>query len=350
MNIVNSTKKYYVGYSIVWSVIFFAHAIVLFTGFGLSLSISLKDALISNGLYFILGLSLWYPTKFLVFEKSTTFKVVTNHSAAAIVSTLIWVFSTTYLVNTWSNDNAEFEKFLRGSIPWRMGLGLIYYTILVTINYLLIYYQNFHETLTKESKLNALVKETELKTLKYQINPHFIFNSLNSISSLTMLDPKKAQTMTIKLSEYLRSTLSSNEKQMIYFRDEINNIRNYLAIEKVRFEDKFEFVEKVNAECSEIKVPSMILQPLFENAIKFGVYEATEKILLELSCEQTNNFLKIVVKNEFDESIQNKKGEGIGLTNIRNRLSLIYGRDDLFKTESKEQIFTATIYIPLFSS
>ena len=139
-----------------------------------------------------------------------------------------------------------------------------------------------------------MVKEAELKSLKYQINPHFIFNSLNSISSLTISDPQKAQEMTIKLSSFLRSTLSKNEKQKSKLSEEISNAKLYLDIEKVRFDDKFEFIEEVENACKDMEVPSMILQPLFENAIKHGVYESLEKVTIKMKCFSEKEYFKII--------------------------------------------------------
>jgi len=148
--------------------------------------------------------------------------------------------------------------------------------------------------------MKTLVKEAELKSLKFQINPHFIFNSLNSINSLTMSDPQKAGAMTIKLSDYLRFTLSKNEKQKSKLKEEIDSTKLYLDIEKVRFGDKIEYVEEIQKKCLDVQVPSMILQPLFENAIKHGVYESLDKVGIKFSCSLNGDYLKVVVENEFD--------------------------------------------------
>jgi LytS/YehU family sensor histidine kinase len=201
--------------------------------------------------------------------------------------------------------------------------------------------------LLKEAELNALVKDAELRSLKYQINPHFIFNSLNSISSLTLSNPTRAQEMTIKLSSFLRGTLSKNEKQKNKLSEEINNAKLYLEIEKIRFEDKLEFTEEIGEECGSIEVPSMILQPLFENAVKHGVYESTEKINIILRCKHENEYIRITVENNFDPDAIPKKGAGIGIKNIQNRLKLIYNQDNLVKVEKGSTTFKVNIFIPV---
>ncbi|MDZ7765092.1 MAG: histidine kinase [Melioribacteraceae bacterium] len=236
---------------------------------------------------------------------------------------------------------------MNSSIIWRIVIGLLFYTILVAVNYLMIYYNNFREKLEQESELNTLVKEAELRTLKYQINPHFIFNSLNSISSLTISNPDKAREMTINLSIFLRGTLSRNETQTTKLADEIKNVKLYLSIERVRFEGKFELLEELSDECSNVEVPNMILQPLFENAIKHGVYESLDLVTINLICRREKDYLRITVSNNYDKESASRKGEGIGLQNIRNRLQLIYNRDNLLRVKRTENEFIVDVFIPL---
>jgi two-component system, LytTR family, sensor kinase len=126
--------------------------------------------------------------------------------------------------------------------------------------------------------LKSLVKEAELHALKSQINPHFLFNSLNSISSLTMTDPLKAQEMVINLSSLMRYSLKHDQVDKVPFSEELKNNQLYLQIEKVRFGNKFNAVFDIDDKCLNANIPNMILQPLYENAIKYGVYEATEPV------------------------------------------------------------------------
>jgi LytS/YehU family sensor histidine kinase len=167
------------------------------------------------------------------------------------------------------------------------------------------------------------------------------------MSALTVINPEKARSMILKLADFLRYTLASNEKQTTTLNEELKNIRLYLEIEKIRFEDKFEFTENINNDCLNIKVPSMILQPLFENAIKHAVYEALEKVELNISASLKDLFMEIKVENNFDGMVSAKSGTGIGLTNIKNRLELIYNRKDLIIINKEKNIFAVTIYIPL---
>jgi len=210
----------------------------------------------------------------------------------------------------------------------------------------IVYYENFKAKVKKEGELKALIREAELHALKSQINPHFLFNSLNSISSLTMSDPAKAQEMVINLSSLMRYSLKHGQNETVSFGTELQNIKLYLSIEKVRFGRKLQPVFKVDEHCYQGVIPNMILQPIFENAIKYGVYEATEpvEILTEATC--SNDALEISVTNSYDPGVRSKKGEGIGLRNIRERLQIIYGNSALLKIKDNRKNFTITLTIP----
>ncbi|MBI1938452.1 MAG: histidine kinase [Ignavibacteriales bacterium] len=333
-------------YAIIWFCVFVIHSAVSVFVLDLSLYSALIDSLVFNSVYFFLGISLWYTVGFNSLENYSSLKIFVNHTAAAIITSGLWIFVCWFITSKILANEKIYLEYLYQSLVWRFVIGVLFYSIIVSIYYVFIYYTNFQQKLLKEAELNTLIKEAELKSLKYQINPHFIFNSLNSISSLTISNPAKAQDMTIKLSSFLRSTLSKNEKQKSKLSEEISNAKLYLEIEKVRFDDKFDFIEEVEKECGELEIPSMILQPLFENAIKHGVYESLEKVVIKMKCKPEKDFLKITVENNFDPEAVSRKGEGIGIKNIQNRLKLIYNQDNLVYVEKLNGIFRVNIFIP----
>ena len=122
-----------------------------------------------------------------------------------------------------------------------------------------------------------------------------------------------------------------------------------MDIEKIRFGDKFTYTEEIGDGCGDLEVPSMILQPVFENAVKHGVYESIEPVKIHLKCEEQLDFMKITVTNNYDEEAVPHKGEGIGMTNIQSRLRMIYNQDNLLKFSKNNSLFTVTIFIPLDS-
>ncbi len=305
------------------------------------------DSLVYNFLLLVFGSSLWFAVKYSISSSSKLSRILMNNLAAALTLSIIWTFTGYFILKYLLIDSPKYLVFLKTSIIWRLLIGTLIFSTISLFNFFLIYYNNYKDKLIEEAELNRLVKDSELRTLKYQINPHFIFNSLNSISSLTMSNPASAQEMTIKLSNYLRGTLSKNEKQFVKLSEELKNVKIYMDIEKVRFPEQFEYIENINSNCSEIEVPNMLLQPVIENAIKHGVYESLDKVTINLDCGFENNYLKILVANNFDPTSRNKKGKGIGLQNIKNRLFLIYGQKELLTTKSEKNIYTATIYIPI---
>lgn len=332
-------------YLIAWLLITLNHIMVLNLLLNVRFDYAVFDAIVHNVLFMILGLSLWYPSIYLSIDKNKILKTISNHVAGGIITTIIWVYSG-YFILSQTIDDKNYLSFLNNAVYWRGNIGLMFYLVTVVFYYVAYYYKGFKEKAQNEAELKSLVKEAELKTLKYQINPHFIFNSLNSISSLTITNPDKAREMTIKLSSFMRKTLSGNESQMTRLKDEVDNSRLYMEIEKIRFEDKLEYVEFFDEDCRKINVPNMILQPLFENAIKHGVYESTEKITISFACKKENGYLKISLQNNFDPEGVSRKGEGIGLKNIKNRLKLIYNEDNLLTSDKLENLFTVNIYIP----
>jgi len=223
---------------------------------------------------------------------------------------------------------------------------MFYYSLFILVYYVVVYYQDIQTKIKQEANLKTLIKEVELNALKNQINPHFLFNSLNSVSSLTITSPQKAQEMIIKLSEYLRYSLSNEEQQVTTLKRELENIQLYLEIEKIRFGDRLNFQFNCGEKELLAKIPAMILQPLFENSIKHGVYESVETINVVLRSQLIGGELKISLTNDFDPEAKKTKGEGIGLKNTRERLFLIYKMNDLLKMKKSENIFTIELNIP----
>src|SRR5690554_725672 len=334
-------------YLLIWLGVLISYQANVSLGIGLELEYALTDNLLINAFLPGLGISYWYSAKYISFENNSVIKIFLSHLFGGIFITAIWLAVGYYLVISVAGFSPVYADFFLDILPWRIVIGILYYFLFNAFYYLIIYYSSYQERIVKESELKNLVIQADLKSLKFQINPHFIFNSLNSMSALTVTNPEKARSMILKLADFLRYTLASNEKQTTNLNEELKNIRLYLEIEKIRFEDKFEFVENVEEECLKIKVPSMILQPLFENAIKHAVYEALEKVTLNLSAKLKDGFMEIKVENNFDGNGSSKSGTGIGLTNIKNRLELIYNRKDLIEINKGNNIFSVTIYIPV---
>jgi len=334
---------YYTG---LWIIIAVTHTCVLYFFQNVDLDIAITDSLIFNALFGAIGLSTWYVVRYNDISDQGFFSILINHLAALALCVSVWLSAGYYILTSIFEDRVGYFAFMNSSLVWRAISGVLFYFLLVLIYYLIVYYKNLQEKMLNEQKLNILVKEAELNALKSQINPHFLFNSLNSISSFTITDPEKAQDMVIKLSSFLRYSLGLDEKQKTTLKNELNNCRLYLDIEKVRFGEKLEFSIEVADEIKDLMLPNMILQPLFENAVKYGVYDSTDHVIIDVKCRREDEFLVVAVRNNFDPDSKIKRGEGVGLKNIRSRLNLIYNRNDLLKINKKENIYESSLYIP----
>ncbi len=236
------------------------------------------------------------------------------------------------------------------SIPFeffiRFVVALIFYAIIAMFYYLVYFLRDIQEKELQEEQLQSLLKEIELKHLISQINPHFLFNSLNSIHSLIISDTDKAAEMLVKLSEYFRYSLKNGKKQFQKLEEELNNCKRYLNIEKIRFENRLKIIFDVEEECFNYEIPSMILQPLYENVIKHAVHEAGSIIEVYTKISTDEDFMSICISNNIEKNTVSAKGEGIGLQNIRQRLNRIYGNKQDFIIKKTKDNFKVVILIP----
>jgi len=345
-NPILSNQRSFYSYLAIWTVVLICHALMLWLTEQMIFTTALVDALVSNLLYAAIGLGLWFPAFFGKSENEKFISSIINHLASLLVTIGLWLGLTYFLLMSVFNGNDAYIAFLQKSMPWRAGIGVLYFEVIILVYFLFIFYQNYKEKLVKESELKALVKESELNSLKSQINPHFLFNSLNSISSLTMIQPAKAQEMIIKLSDFLRYSISNKEEKLTPLSEEISNINRYLDIEKIRFGKRLSIKQHVEPACLQLKLPGMILQPLVENAVKYGVYENTEESVVTIACSCNASALSISISNEYDPDFIYKKGAGIGLRNIRSRLHIMYGRDDLLFIRKDHRTFEVKVLFP----
>ena len=329
-----------------WLFLALGQALLYYFAYGSFVNVSIIDAILSLLIYSGIALSLWYPFSFFNLEKSKPFSLILNLAAIGIISVALWILISKWITLLFLPDRNVYQQYWDVTLPYRIGTGLFVYLLVILTYFLFISLTNLSEKKAREAKLESLVKETELKMLRSQINPHFLFNSLNSVSSLTITDPEKARDMVIKLSEFMRYALSKKDEQPVSLRSELENLRLYLDIEKVRFGDRLSTEENIDEECFEIKMPVMILQPLYENAIKHGVYESTESVRITTKARITDGHVEIIISNNYDIAPSSRRGTGTGLLNVARRLELFYGKKASIKTAKENGTFTVTLYVP----
>ena len=322
------------------------HALVVAHFFQIAYSIAFVEAVITATLYALLSLGLWFWVRLSNIETSKPTSLITNHLGAAIVSIGGIVSLVNFLLSRIFSVNQQYVEFINTSIPFRVIVGLLVYLLIVLVFYLITYIQNYREQVLREAELQSLIKDAELNWLKLQLNPHFLFNSLNSISSLTTTDPQKAQEMVIRLSELLQYSLKQSPNSRITLDNELDNCIKYLEIEKIRFGTRLKYSIDTDPECLSLQVPSMIIQPLFENAIKHSVAISPEESVVKAEAIKKSSGVEIRISNTLHAQSSMPGSTGVGLANIRRRLSLLYGTSNLLKIDKSNNTFTAILTLP----
>lgn len=336
-------RKLLIYYLVFWLILGIGSLFIQWLYYDIPFKMSLVESLIGMVIYPTIGLSIWFAIKYNRFEDYAILRILFFHLVFATIVVTIWLYLGVTLTKLIDKD---LVGQIYSRLPEKVLGSYILYAIFVIFFSAINYYQNFKEKIKQESELKALVREAELQALKSQINPHFLFNSLNSVSSLTISNPEKAQEMVINLSTFMRYSLMHDETETVPFSKELENIKLYLSIEKVRFGKKLNAEFEISEHCGNLRIPNMILQPLFENAIKYGVYETTEQVTIKTTASCDESYLHISITNDYDSNTVHRKGEGIGLRNIRQRLAIIYKNPDLLQTKDHKTYFEVNLSIP----
>ncbi len=332
---------------LVWLFLALGQSLLFYFAYGSFIQISLVDSLVSLLIYSGIALSLWYPFRFFNAGITRHTTLISNLVLSGALSVTLWILITKFVMTIALPEQNNYQDYWDKTFPYRVGTGVFIYGLIILTYYLFVSLSNLSEKNAKEAKLETLVKEIELKMLRSQINPHFLFNSLNSISSLTITDPEKARDMVVKLSEFMRYALSRKDEQPVSLQSELDNLLLYLDIEKVRFGEKLTTEENIEKECLDMKIPVLLLQPLYENAVKHGVYESTEKVRIMTRAKIIDGFIEIIISNNYDPAPSLKRGTGTGLLNVSRRLELFYGNKASLKTSKENGIYSVTLYIPI---
>lgn len=275
--------------------------------------------------YAVVCLSPWYTCRVLPLRRTWAVKLVLNHLLAAVVIAFFWTKLGSGLAwgleRFWPGLHAHLDPHW----PLILGVGVLLYSLAVALHYTYLELEAARDAIRREHVARVLAREAELKALKAQINPHFLFNCLNSISALTSIDPGQAREMCIRLSDFLRNTLRLGEKVAIPFADEIALVRTYLDVEQVRFGSRLRVEQSIDSTCERCVVPPLLLQPLVENAVKHGVASLMEGGIIRIQAACADRLLRIVVENDFDPENPSPKRSGMGLANVRDRIETRHG-------------------------
>jgi two-component system sensor histidine kinase AlgZ len=217
------------------------------------------------------------------------------------------------------------DSQLDSLLPLLAGMGATLYLLSAGLHFGLISEMRQADAERRATEARSLARESELQALKFQLNPHFLFNSLHSIAALATQDGARAREMCIGLSEFLRATLTLDGRDSTPLGEELELTRRYLDIERIRFGARLQVREEIDADCGDCLVPALLLQPLIENAVKHGVAGLSEGGEIHLTAARDGAGVRLRVENAFDPEWPQPRGSGLGLNHVRRRLQARYG-------------------------
>jgi len=270
-----------------------------------------------------------------------------NIFSCCLLLTVLWLVLTKWLLRISLGHYPGYPDLLHHSLSIRFSIGFLLLGCVTMISILWFNQKEQKENEERKTDAEKLAKEAELFKLRQQLQPHFLFNSLNSINALIGSRPEEARKMVQQLSDFLRGTIKKEETQWVTLQEELQYLELYLDIEKVRFGNRLATLIETNESLNQLKLPALLLQPIVENAIKFGLYDTTGDTTIHLIVRRDENNLVISVSNPFDpETSSPKQGTGFGLKSVQRRLYLLFARTDLLSTVAKDNIFTTVVTIP----
>jgi two-component system sensor histidine kinase AlgZ len=291
-------------------------------------------------------LSAWYMCRNVPFGSYSSW---IPHAAAACFASLLWIGAARLIASGLAliPSLAGIDRQVSQIYPLLFGSGVFLYLLAVTVYYVLLSNDAAHEAAKRELEAQALARDSELKALKTQVNPHFIFNCLNSISALTSSDPATAREMCIRLGEFLRKTLGLGERFQITLQEELDLVHAYLSVEQMRFGKRLKLEESVEPGTMAYSIPPLLLQPLVENAIRHGIATLPEGGWIKLEIRNgSKDMLAIQVENNFDPEAPRRAGANIGLKNVQQRVDAMYSKRAQFDVRAEGGRFQVSMQLP----
>ena len=304
-----------------------------------------------SAVFAFICLSAWYICRAFPLAEQSFPRLVGIASGTALATSSLWVL----LAYAWSILLGETPAFqgledrFVSTIPLLFGLGFVIYVASVVGHYLLIGFEVSAEAERAVLEARILAREIELKVLKAQIDPHFLFNSLNSVSSLIGSDPSGARKMCLLLAEFLRESLRYVNEQDISLADEVALVEKFLRIEQVRFGERLRTDLRIDPETAPGRVPPLLLQPLVENAVKHGVAHLIDGGTVRIAASRVGDDLKLLVENECDPDRPAPSQTGIGLDNVRNRIDVLFESMGRVDVDSHPELFSVEIRLPFLT-
>ena len=310
---------------------------------GFNWQVAIADSVVNNTLLLVLSFAMALALNYYRPGKSRSLMLVGWGIILALKCAWVsnFVLSKIYAIDT------AYISLLEQSFLLRFGVAFLMIGWVILFSWVIGNLKERQEDVSRKEDAEKLLREAELASLRQQLQPHFLFNSLNSISALAGSKPEEARKMIQQLSDFLRGTLKKDEQQMLTLDEELKHLQLYLDIEKVRFGHRLSTEINIDKNSVNLLLPPLLLQPIVENAIKFGLYDTTGDVAIHITAKAENKNLVLSITNPFDkDTSQPNQGVGFGLKYVQRRLYLLFMRSDLLQTTIEQNLYTTTVIIP----
>jgi len=298
--------------------------------------------------YAFVCLTPWYVVRMTPLRGSGLTRIFSTNFGAAVAGGILLVAMARGMA-LWLSHYDTFrlvDQRLRLHVPLLFGMGVLLYLLSAGVHYVMASVEESREALDREMQALVAARDAELKALKAQINPHFLFNSLNSISALAGADAVRAREMCVRLSDFLRSSLRMGERETVPLSEELQLAENYLGVEQVRFGGRLRVERQIEPGCEACLVPPLLLQPLVENAIKHGIAGMIEGGTIRIQASRLETALRLTVENPYDPEGVAARRNGLGQLIVKRRLLARYGDRASMATSSEEKRYRAEVLVP----
>lgn len=273
-----------------------------------------------------MSLAQWPMCRALPLDRTNIVRFMTSHIIALVVSVSVWTAAgavAALILQQYAPFPAAFTRY-REDLPFVSVLGALLFFSVTMLSYLMISFDDARDAEQAALEAKVETRDAELKALRAQVNPHFLFNGLNAVASLAGSDPARARTMTVMLADFLRRSLALGGRREIALEEELDLAGRYLEIERVRFGERLRLEMDVDPEALHCAVPALLLQPLVENAVTHGIAHSIEGGVVSLTARRSAGRLQIIVENPADPDRPPSRGQGVGVTNVRSRLASLH--------------------------
>jgi len=299
-------------------------------------------------LYAFMSLSAWYICRAFPLATTNIARLLLTNVIAALLSSSLWVavgFGWVFVLES-LQPGLALHAWHMESLPLLAAAGTLLFFLASTVHYLMATFEASRAAERTALELRVLAREAELKALRAQIDPHFLFNSLNSISALTATDPRSARTMTVKLAEFLRLSMQYGALETISLEQELSLVLRFLDIEKVRFGSRLMIDTDIDEAAKTCRIAPLLLQPLVENAVGHGIASMVDGGTIRVTGTCVDSQVRITIENPLEPGRRMNPGTGLGLENVRQRLRGLYGVRGRIDIVEEPARYAATVSLP----